>query len=215
MDKLRITVALSALMTVLSLPADAKQLYRYLNAEGNIVIDYQVPAELIKNGYEVLGKDGTVLREVPRQLTQQELQDLSDEEKRQKTELEEKERIRKWDESLLLRYSSVEDLDAARERALRELRIRITILRGNARSLKSSVEAEQAKAANVERAGGEVDMSLLDRIDTLQQEIAVIERAIKDRQKEIVEVEKSFQKDIERFEMLTDLVKMRRQKSAE
>lgn len=215
MDKLRITVALSALMMVLSLPADAKQLYRYLNAEGNIVIDYQVPAELIKNGYEVLGKDGTVLREVPRQLTQQELQDLSDEEKRQKTELEEKERIRKWDESLLLRYSSVEDLDAARERALRELRIRITILRGNARSLKSSVEAEQAKAANVERAGGEVDMSLLDRIDTLQQEIAVIERAIKDRQKEIVEVEKSFQKDIERFEMLTDLVKMRRQKSAE
>ena len=55
----------------------------------------------------------------------------------------EQQRLREWDESLLLRYSTVADIEAARERALRDLRIRLSILKGNKRSLKQQAENYQ------------------------------------------------------------------------
>ncbi|PIE39044.1 MAG: hypothetical protein CSA53_03525 [Gammaproteobacteria bacterium] len=205
------TVLCACLVAVMaSEPSVARELYRYVNEQGNTVIDYQVPAELIQNGYEVLSEGGAVLRVVPRQLTEEEMRTLSDRERSARDAKEMRERQRKRDESLLLRYSSVEDIEAARERALGELRIRITMLRSNNRSLKTKVEAEQLKAANIERGGGTVSVNTVTRIDDLQQEIAMTDNAIKDREQEIVEVEKSYQKDIDRFKVLADLVKMRR-----
>lgn len=196
--------------SLLSAPVEARDLYRYVNEQGNTVIDYQVPSELIKNGYEVLSEDGMVLRTVPRQLTEEERRNLSEQERLARNVEEIRKRQRKQDESLLLRYSSVEDIEAARDRALGELRIRITMLRSNNRALKTKVESEQLKAANVERSGGQVPIITLTRIDELQQEIAMVESAIQDREGEIVAVEKDYQKDIDRFKLLADLVKIRR-----
>lgn len=196
--------------SLLSAPVEARDLYRYVNEQGNTVIDYQVPSELIKNGYEVLSEDGMVLRTVPRQLTEEERRNLSEQERLARNVEEMRKRQRKQDESLLLRYSSVEDIEAARDRALGELRIRITMLRSNNRALKTKVESEQLKAANVERSGGQVPIITLTRIDELQQEIAMVESAIQDREGEIVAVEKDYQKDIDRFKLLADLVKIRR-----
>lgn len=197
-------------VSLLSAPVEARDLYRYVNEQGNTVIDYQVPSELIKNGYEVLSEDGMVLRTVPRQLTEEERRNLSEQERLARNVEEMRKRQRKQDESLLLRYSSVEDIEAARDRALGELRIRITMLRSNNRALKTKVESEQLKAANIERNGGQVPIITLTRIDEFQQEIAMVESAIQDRESEIVAVEKDYQKDIDRFKLLADLVKIRR-----
>lgn len=196
--------------SLLSAPVEARDLYRYVNEQGNTVIDYQVPSALIKNGYEVLSEDGMVLRTVPRQLTEEERRNLSEQERLARNVEEMRKRQRKQDESLLLRYSSVEDIEAARDRALGELRIRITMLRSNNRALKTKVESEQLKAANIERNGGQVPIITLTRIDEFQQEIAMVESAIQDRESEIVAVEKDYQKDIDRFKLLADLVKIRR-----
>ncbi len=52
--------------------ADARNLYRYTNDRGNTVVDYQVPAEYVAKGYEVLNEDGVVVKVVPRTLTEDE-----------------------------------------------------------------------------------------------------------------------------------------------
>ncbi len=82
----------------------------------------------------------------------------------------EQERLRQWDESLLLRYSTIEDIEAARSRALSSLLINVSILKSNTRSLKQQVENYQAQAANIERRGGEVDVQRLGAIEDLQGE---------------------------------------------
>ncbi len=203
-------MAAAGLMLAQPLPSNAAELYRYVNSEGNTVIDYQVPPEYVPNGYEVINEDGVVLRIVPRVLSGAEKEAWSDEQKRAEAERAEVERLRKWDESLLLRYSSVEDIEDARDRALRELQIRLSILRGNRRSLRAQVESYQAQAADQERMGREASVELEQAIEELQRQIESGDRSIVDREQEIEDVAAAYQRDIERFEQLQEIVEMRR-----
>jgi hypothetical protein len=192
--------------------AEAKQLllYRYNNSQGIMVVDYQVPVEYVRNGYEVINTEGIVIKVVPRALTEEERQTKNAEEKREIEAKAEQERLRLWDESLMLRYSTVADIEAAKERALRDLQIRMSILKGNRRSLKQKVENYQAQASDWERGGKTVDVERLREIESLQEEIGAIDRAIADRQVEIEELAGTFQLDIERFEMLLEVVELRK-----
>ena len=189
-------------------------MYRYTNDEGHKVVAYQVPPEFVANGYEILSPTGALIDVVPRQLDDGEREDLDAEARREREAAAEQERLRKWDESLLLRYSSVEDIEAARERALRDLRIRVNILRGKLRSLKQQVENYQSLAADQERMGRSVDQEYLTAIEDLQAEIASTERAVRDRQDEIASVNDSYDRDVERFSTLLDIVEMRNSMSA-
>jgi hypothetical protein len=188
----------------------ARQMYRYTNDEGHMVVAYQVPPEFIANGYEVLSPTGALLSVVPRQLDEGEREDLDSQARRERDAAEEQARLRQWDESLLLRYSTIEDIEAARDRALRDLRIRVSILKGKLRSLKQQVENYQSLAADQERVGNSVNAEHLTAIDDLQSEIASTERAVNDRQAEIAEVETSYERDIARFSTLLEVVEMRR-----
>ncbi len=204
----------SALVALVLLPrgatADSVKLYRYTNSEGTTVVDYQVPAEYVANGYEVLNDKGAVIQVVPRELSPAEREARDAQQLLEEQARAEEQRLREWDESLLLRYSTVADIEAARERALRDLRIRLNILKSNKRSLRQQVENYQAQAADIERRGQQVDAQRLQAIDDLQDEIGVTDRAIADREREIEEVSQSYQQDIERFGMLLDVVELRR-----
>jgi len=206
---------LGALLLLSALPALGEEMYRYTNAEGHKVIGYQVPPDRIAGGYEVLNEKGQILRVVPRQLDESERAQASAQERNAAAAEAERERLREWDEALLLRYSTVEDIEAARDRALRDLKIRVSILKGKLRSLKQQVENYQALAADQERRGAAVDEVHLEAIGDLQSEILSTERAVADRDKEIAEVEDSYGKDIERFASLLDIVRLRNTLSLE
>jgi hypothetical protein len=188
-------------------------LYRYVNEDGVTVINYSVPPEQVHRGYEVLNPDGSVYKVVPRTLTEEEIADQSSAAYQKRVDAEEAERLRKWDESLLLRYSSIEDIEAARDRALSDLRIRISILQSNIRSLQSQVESNQRRAADAERMGREVPVDVVATIDGLQGEIVETQRSIRDRRREIDVVEQGYQRDIDRFEVLLDKVELRQKLS--
>ncbi len=196
-------------MLCLTALVEARQLYRYRNAEGNVVVDYQVPVESIGGGYEVLNNEGMVIKVVPRALTSEERVLEDAENMREQGARMEQERLQQWDESLMLRYSTTNDIEDARRRALGDLQIRMSILKGNRRALKQKVETYQTQAANMERSGMAVDVERLRAIETLQNEIVSTERDIKDRRREIAELETAYDADIERFEMLRDVVELR------
>jgi hypothetical protein len=202
-------VFLWALLLSLASAVEAKPLYRYRNAEGNVVVDYQVPVDSVAGGYEVLNNKGMVIKVVPRALTAEEKKAKDAEKKREQEARAEQERLRKWDESLMLRYSTVADIEDAQRRAMGDLQIRISILRSNRYSLKQKVENYQSQAADTERAGKSVDVERLRSIESLQNEIASTELAIQDRQREIEALDASYRADIERFRMLEDVVKLR------
>lgn len=176
-----------------------------------MVIEYTVPPEAVHNGYEILRSDGSIYQVVPRALSQEERRDSQNAEVRRQLELKEQEELRKWDQSLLLRYSTISDIEASRERNLSELKIRISILHSNIRSLKQQVESNQSRAADIERGGGEVPVATIATIDGLKAEIVEAEKAVSDRKLEIEKVTQSFAKDIERFKHLLDMVELRKQ----
>lgn len=199
-------VALSLLFSAWS---QAANLYRYTNAEGVTVVDYQVPADRVGNGYEILNADGMVVRVVPRELSEEEKKVRNAQQELEAEASAEERRLREWDESLLLRYSTVADIEAAQERALRDLRIRLSILKSNKRSLKHQVENYQAQAADMERSGREVDVARISAIENIQAEIASTDRSINERAREIEDVSAAYQRDIDRFGMLLEVVELR------
>ena len=205
-----LALALAAWLAIAPAANAQQRMYRYINAEGNKVIGYQVPPEFVANGYEILSETGALIAVVPRQLNEGERDSMDAQARLAREQAEEQERLRKWDESLLRRYSTIDDIEAARARALRELRIRVSILKGNLRNLKQQVENYQALAADQERMGNQVDVGHLKAIDDLQSQIEATERAVTDRQEEIASVDASYDADVERFSTLLDIVELRK-----
>ncbi len=188
----------------LALPADAsgRWLYRYVDDKGQVVLRDHIPPEDAVRGYAVIGRDGTVIREVPPQLSDEEFE-------QQQREQAEQERLRQWDQTLLRRYSSVTDIEAARDRALNEFQVRISILQSNLMALKTQIEREQARAADIERRGSEVPESLVDALRALEREIDDTEDTISRREADAQAAAESFARDIERFEHLQQRVNRR------
>ncbi|WP_101758569.1 hypothetical protein [Oceanicoccus sp. KOV_DT_Chl] len=206
------SILLAAFLISLSAFAGS-ELYRYINEKGVQVINDSIPPEFVTNGYDVINVDGSLIKRVPRQLTEDELRFRNTDESRARMKEEEAVRMRAWDESLLLRYSDIADIEAAQNRAERDLKIRISILKSNLTSIKSQIEREQRKAADIERNGREVPVELSKNIDTLRMEIEDTEQSIQVRNEEIANVKASYQRDIDRFTKLLDRVEMRRQQS--
>lgn len=201
-----ICLAFAALFAAGTAAAAGVKLYRYTTDKGVVTIDDHVPPEFAKNGYDVLSPDGRVLQTVPRQLT-------GVEGERQRAAEAEAKRLREWDKNLLLRYSSTDDIVAARDRALHEIDIRLSILHSNLASTKSQIEHEQEKAADIERRGGKVPDAMSSNIEKLKTEVSTTEDAIAQRLKDKEATRASYQKDIERFKTLQDVVNFRRNNS--
>lgn len=176
--------------------------YRYENAQGITVIDDHVPPKFAHKGYTVLNAQGRVVEVVPRALTQEELRDANSAAVQERLRKEEAERQRRYDEALLRRYSSVEDIRAAEERKVNDVKVRINLLKGNIASLKSQVEARQEEAAELERDGQAVPEVLSKNIADLRQEIVDAEKLISKHEAERKKIEARYKYDADRFKIL-------------
>ena len=208
-NKTSLSVLLLTAVLAMNAFADERYFYRYVNEKGVQVINDKLPPEVVSSGYDVISKNGTLIKRVPRQLTEQELQNNNTAEAQEARREYEARQLKVWDESLMLRYSSVKDIEAARVRALRDIQIRISILKSNRLQVKSEIEREQKKAADIERMGRDVSDELLEKIDILRQEIEGIEDAITVRNNEADDLVEQYQRDIDRFMTLEDRVKLR------
>jgi len=105
--------------------------FRYRDENGSWVFSNVVPAEVVKNGYQVLDKNGRVLRVVPPAPTEEELLKIQTAREREAALKLEQERLAKWDASLTSRYSEVVEIESARDRLLGQIQGKIDITRGN------------------------------------------------------------------------------------
>ena len=193
---------------------DAREIYRYKDASGVSVINDRLPPEVAALGYEVLSDTGVLLRVVPPKKTPEQLEALDAQESEAERAQRQAEQQRKADELLLIRYSSIDDIKAARERSLQALQIRANILRSNLRSMAQQLGNYQAEAAAIERLGQPLDQERIDAIQNLRARIETSQLALSDREQEVEEVTQAYQADIDRFQHLMDQVLMRRSLSS-
>ena len=153
-----------SLLLIVLLPglAGASELYRYLSDKGVVVLDRQgVPPQYIGQGYDVLDEQGRLLRRIPPAPTAAERERLNQEKAQANSDVQ-----------LLRLYSSLEDVDRARERKLAELDGAIAAARGNLQSLRTQQANLQSQAAEQERVGRVVPESLLVQISNIKAEQA-------------------------------------------
>ncbi|WP_448683533.1 DUF4124 domain-containing protein [Pseudomonas nicosulfuronedens] len=136
----------------------AVEMYRYVNDKGITVIDrLGVPPQYIGKGYQVLNDQGRVIREVPPAPTAAEIEQRKADAARASS-----------DQQLMRMYTSVEDVDRARDRKLAELDGLTSVAKGNLQSLKMQQANLQARAADQERAGRPVPDDLVAQLGNLR-----------------------------------------------
>ncbi|WP_372777139.1 hypothetical protein [Litorivivens sp.] len=197
----------SSILLLATLAAGSVQaervLYRYLDDKGQVVLNDNLPPSAASRGYEIIRPDGRLVKSVDPALP-------ADEVEAERLRQEEEAAQQRWDESLLLRYSSVDDIEDAKKRALGDIQIRISILKGNLNYLKTQVEREEARAAEMERRNQDVSQTQKDTIATLKSQIADVEDLIAIREREKAQTSKRFDRDISRFTVLLESIGRRR-----
>lgn len=199
-----------ALVTLLSLSGyslaagnpGGKVFYRYKDANGELVITNALPGDLARRGYEIIDNKGRLIQKVIGELEGAELDAMK---QQQRTELKEQEKAKQqleYDLSLLRRYSFVTDIEAEEKRKLAELNATLSIVKGNLNSVRAQLEAEYARAAEIERQGRPLPADLKQKIEDVEAAMISTEDLYKLRQQDIENATADYDKAIKRFEEL-------------
>ncbi|NHN37128.1 hypothetical protein G8764_07475 [Pseudomaricurvus alcaniphilus] len=175
--------------------APVKTYYRYINDQGVKVINHQIPPEYVQKGYEVVSAHGVVLKIVDPAPTEEEAEAAE----RERARIEAQ---REWDEELLRRYSSLRDIEAAKQRKLAQIQTSINILESNISNIKSQIVTQQAKAADSERLGREVPKQILAAISGLEEELRHTREQADERQQLYQETIEKYERDKQRFDII-------------
>ena len=188
-----------ALLGLLSTSVLAANWYHYRDNEGGRHIGASIPPEYIANGYEIRNAQGRVVEVVPpkAELDKQAAAAMEVAKQRRSQELQ-----RQKDELLLRHYSMPEDVERVRDRRLDEFDNFVAIQNGNIRAYKKRISQLQSRAANIERAGRQVPASILENLQTLEQNIRESKGMIDAKLKEKVKVAAAFDRDIQRIKEL-------------
>jgi SMC interacting uncharacterized protein involved in chromosome segregation len=185
-------IALLLTLSLTPLAADARQFFRYEDANGQTVINSSIPPEFVKKGYEIIDDKGVVLREVAPQLSEEAIRNRRAEEQRIEAQ-------RTRDAELVKLYRSPGDVERAMRTWLSRLDMEIRLKDNRIDILRSNFNELQSQAANQERAGQEVDPELLERMNAIQAEIADYEAEIDAVENRKEEARAEFTADRERM----------------
>jgi len=197
--------ALSLVLSTIGLSQGAwgqTKYYRYTNKEGVKVMNSFVPPEYVKYGYEIVTLSGEVLETVDPAPSPEEAEKLA-------AQRQQEAQLAVWDESLLKRYSSIADIEAAKDRKLTDFDASLSILRGNASNIRSQIEQVQARAANMERSGRKIPESTLNSLRALEVELEDTEHQLTMREEDKLEIAKKYDEDIARFKIIKEEAKQK------
>ena len=176
------------MLLLVSVDVMAGRLYRYEDENGKMVLSDQVPTKAVSKGYSVLNDHGYVVEVVAPALTSEQRAALE----REKVQALEREK-------LLKTYSGPEDAELARDRQLLLLDDQIGVKKGIIVRLTSEKKRQNEAAAALERQGKKVYEPILQKIDSLEREIARTEEEIKLREQEKMATRNRFDKDIQQL----------------
>jgi hypothetical protein len=193
------------ILMTMEVHAQSGNLYRYRDDQGNEIIATQIPAEFVKNGYEIINDRGQVIREVSRTLSDEERASQAD--SLEAVRLAEEARIQQEEEdTLLLRlYRSPEEVIRRRDSTLEELDAQLTVLNALKENAEEDVAGLQVTIDNNVEAEREVPQNILSQFESASEERDRLDRQITRIENERADTISTAQKNIDRLMELLNL----------
>ncbi|MDG2176670.1 MAG: hypothetical protein P8M72_11155 [Gammaproteobacteria bacterium] len=187
------------ILTVMEVQAQSGNLYRYKDDQGNEIIATQIPAEFVKNGYEIMNDRGQVIREVSRTLSDEERENQAD--SLESVRLAEEARIQQEeDDTLSLRlYRSPEEVIRRRDATLEELDAQLTVLNALRGYAEDDVDRIQVIIDNNVEAEKEVPQNILSQFESASEERDRLGRQIARIENERADSISTAQRNIDRL----------------
>jgi hypothetical protein len=177
---------LVALLTSLAIGSDAAaaKTYRWTDEAGQVQLSDSMPSGAAARGYQIIDpKTGTVLETVaPAKTAEQKAREAAEKAAREKA-LEAAEERRRKDNVLLALYSTVEDIETARDRRLERIDQRI-------RDYTEIIERNRRRIR--EGLGNEADMTQIRKLSAARARLEFDRQDIRDK----------FETEIKRFQKL-------------
>ena len=201
---LSILIGAIVVLSTLSSPAHAR-FKCWTNNEGIKECGEKVPPEYAQKGHQEMSKQGIVLEKQERAKTKQELEEearlaeLAAKEQKIKDEKDKQDRI------LLDTFTSIEDIEAARDDKLAVIESSISLTKKRNEKTQQDLDKRIQAAATAERSGKAPNEALLKDIDLLRDRLSNNETFIKGKRKEQEAVNAAAATDIARFKSLKGL----------
>lgn len=175
-------------------------LYRYEDEEGQMAVSSTLTREAIEAGYQILDRQGNVIKTVEPAPTEEELEEVKAKRERQR----QLERQKREDKRLLRLYAGPEDAIRARDRQLEALKLNIGYTRNNIKQVEDKLSGEISAAARFERQGKEVPESIQATIDRYQRQLSELNEEVAQYKRDMEAVRAEFEPIIKRLRALTD-----------
>lgn len=180
---MRRTILFSALasLLVLSLPASAGKLYKWVDEKGNVTYSDKVPPDAAKLARKEMNEKGVTVKQVARAKTQEELaaeaaQRVVDAENAKLAEAQ-----AQADRALMQSYTTEADLMRARDQELSVLDANIVTAKLTMGSQEKNLSDLLAHAADYERNKKAIPKSVADSIAHVRAEIEAQQKSLVDR----------------------------------
>lgn len=196
---MRYSPLLAALLT-LTLSQAAWAGYRWKDHQGRTHYGDVMPSEFVKYGYAEIDKKGKVIKLYPPPPSKEELKKRAEAELANKKAAEIQDR---QDRSLLSSYTSPEEIDRARDRALEQEKLQLSSLEVRRKqTLERHAQAQdRAKRAQIER--GKVPPYIAQQLEEAQTELDALNRDMTTRNKNLETIRQRYEADKARFIELT------------
>lgn len=185
--------------------AMAADLYRYRNDEGNLVINHTMPPRFAKNGYERIDSNGRVVERVEALAPKTETGESSEEGEDADVSPKAAVAQERLDKYLLVSFSTVEEISAARERKLTQLLREVEVTRGSVEKIDRQRLTAEQEAAQYQRSGKDIPEAIKNRMSDIEERGKRARESMQSRQIEHAQAEKLYAGYIKRFKKLKGL----------
>ena len=197
-------VQLLTLLTVASISMTVNaEYYRWIDKDGEIHYGDHVPAKDTEHGRDKINTGGRVVESVERAKTAEELKVYQEQQRIAEIERQKAEEQAAYDRALMATFTSVEDMEQARDERISLIEQTIELSRGRLHKQ----QKELAKLNASRQRFIDQDLNLPPWIERNEKkvldQIAGIEEYIRDRELEKEQLRQQFNMDIQRFTELT------------
>jgi len=166
-NKFTILLLISALFIS---QANAANLYKYKDDQGREITGSRVPAEFVKNGYQVLNERGQVIEVVQRTLTAEERAAQSEQLEQQRLLEQAALRQEEEDRMLLRLYRTPEEVVRRRDATIEQLEAQMIVLNSLLEDAEEKLAELEQRVVNNENAGTKIPANLAAQVEDASNE---------------------------------------------
>ncbi|MGZ8196486.1 MAG: DUF4124 domain-containing protein, partial [Methylosarcina sp.] len=188
---------------LLSQPAYAKKMYRWIDENGKTHLSDQVPPEHAQYRRESLSNKGRVIDVTEKAKTKEQLALDARLEKLKKAQEKIIAKQKSQDKVLLSTYRNINDMNLAINTKMLALGLEGKVLQNNLNQRQSELERLLKRAAGYERNGEKTPPLLVDQIQSAKSQIEVIKKDLDRQTEKQKNARAEFEADIKRYQYLT------------